>query len=66
MEQDADGLAGGGKSRPVEDFKMEILLDYARHFFVYNFNSRSELAVRTLEALVAADLRRSSPCYALP
>jgi hypothetical protein len=35
----------------VEDFKIELLLHYARCFFVYSFNSRSELAVRTREAL---------------
>ena len=65
MEQNGDGLVGK-KSWPVEDFNIEVLPQYARHVFVYSFNSRSELAVRTLEALVAADLRSSSPCYALP
>jgi len=36
----------------VENVKIEVLLHYACHFFVYSFNSRSELAVRTLEASV--------------
>jgi len=64
-ESQEPGLAGK-KSWPVENLKVEVLLDDARRLFVYSFNSRSELAVRTLEALVRADLRSSSLCYALP
>ena len=35
----------------MENVKVELLLHYARLLFVYSFNSRSELAVRTRETL---------------
>ena len=38
----------------AEYFKIEVLLDYARRFFVYSFNSRFQVPKAGLESFVAA------------
>ena len=47
-------LRGKKKYSDIEDFKMEVLLHYARRFFVYSFNSRFQVPKADLESFVAA------------